>query len=627
MHVAPRPHIPVLLCALLIGCATSPPTAQPPAEVPTDGIIEVPRGELRPLNPQRMPSAAWDELQLRVRLEPDPVANQIRVEATFVEPPSPLRLLLPNRWSEHLKLKRSLRDMTAACASGAPVEMRSDAPGELALTHGGCGELTVSYRVVPPHGPARTSHAARYEPRIDIQGLLLYGQVSLLLPSEARQFQRSGVEVVVSSDWAVATNWTPVRLEGSGVAALEPMATRTVWRFVADDMGHLFDSVVVAGPLRLYGRQLADGRFLQVACQGELPLADEEMMELATRLVRDQRRYLPRGWHWPAGTRRLSMIALGVNVDGRLEGGGRRGGFLVEVGRGAPTRELAELVAHEAFHVVNGHLLVHHPSAEYDTLWFKEGVTTYIAAQTVVRAGLADEGWFRARLAEAISAYYSNPASLKMPLAELPERFWSDTNARRLPYDKGALLGAMLDGALAAPGGGQVESGLERIFKSLLAEVAAKGQTYDNTTLQSVTRRLDDHGELAQETFWSRYVSGADALPLRSVLQQQGLHLMQGTVQVPWFGFQVGFDAAGAYVAGVDPRGPAARAGVHPGDRLLDERALRRARIGQPFRLQVTRGGSLIRATVTPEPGRRTDYRVNPLGLDGRRPRYLQLLR
>ncbi|MEL6177323.1 MAG: hypothetical protein AAFS10_00145 [Myxococcota bacterium] len=592
--------------------------------------MEVPQGALKPLNPQRLPQAAWDELATRIRIEPDPVAHQIHVTATFTQPLQPLRVLLPNRWSAHLNLKRSLRDMSARCVStGAELRLQVDVPDELSVHHQGCMQVEVRYRVVPPRGPAGTGHAVRYEPQIDPHGgLLLYGQVSLLLPRmDPRDAQRSGVEVVVASDWAVATNWTPVRLEGDGVAALEPMTTRTVWRFVADDLGHLFDSVVAAGPMRLYGRQLADGRFLQVACQGELPLDDTELMELTTRLVREQRRYLPPHWHWPAGTRRLSMIARGVQGSGRLEGGGRRGGFLVEVGRDAPARDLAELVAHEAFHVVNGHLLVHAPEAEYDTLWFKEGVTTYIAAQTVVRAGLAEESWFRARLAEVIGAYYSNPVAFRLSVDGLHERFWNNTDARRLPYDKGALLGLMLDGALLRPGSGRTQAGLERMFQVLLMEVAARGQTYNNATLERTVRRLDDRGELVQRTFWSRYVSGVDALPLRDMLQRQGLHLMQGAVRVPWFGFQVGVDGVGAYIAAVDQRGPAARAGLQPGDRLVDEHAMQRARIGQPFRFRVERGGVPMQATVTPEPGRRTDYRVNPLGLDRTQLRYLELLR
>ena len=127
------------------------------------------------------------------------------------------------------------------------------------------------------------------------------------------------------------------------------------------------------------------------------------------------------------------------------------------------------------------------------------------------------------------------------------------------------------------------------------------------------------------ETFWPRFVLGVEALPLRRVLREMNLHLMERKVRAPYFGFQVGKDGNGPFVARLDRGGPAARAGLRLGDRLLEEVALH-ILSERPIRVRVARGGSFVTITVQPAQGQRIDYRLNPLGEQSDL-KYMQLLR
>ena len=606
----------VSLFATTPACLSANTQAPPPQPPLSSSPLKTLASNALPFSPD-----VWKQLPIHLRVLPDPVGRQIRFELNIKPTSSQTTLQLPERWVRHLNLKRTIQDMVASC-DGNSLSISTASPGQIRLDHGKCQHLQINYRIIARH---RTlSSSSRFEPRVGIDGIFVYGQVALLLPMEILSL-RAGVEVVAPEEWSVASNWTPISLkEEQSEPTQEPSGRTHTWRFLAEDLGHLYDSVLVAGQLRVYDYELEDGRHLQIACHGELPLTDEDFTSLVRKLVKVQRRYLPEHWRWPAGTQRLSVIALGAGDNFLLEGSGRRGGFVVETGVGSSSRDLAELLAHEAFHVINGHLLVHHPSAEYTTLWFKEGVTTYIAALTVVQAGLADESWFRRRVSELISAYYSNPQRSRLAANALRHYFWQDINARRLPYDKGALIGLLLDDALTAHEPRQLKTGLVRLFQRLLEHVASRGETYDNRILYQHASALNN-GWTDFESFWPRYVEGTDTLPLKNALRGMNLHLMEGMIRVPYFGFQIRADSQGMFITNLDRSGPAALAGLRNGDRLLEDPELHRSVQGNPLRVHVLRAGIPTNITVTPIQGQRMAYRLNPLG-GGELLKYLLLL-
>ncbi len=522
----------------------------------------------------------------RVRIAVDPVRGRLDVEARFEGAPDPLVVQMPEPWAPGRSGARS-RDFEARCdGERLPVEVQAGGRASVGLE--GCASPTILYAVELGAGGGEPLGE-----RLDAaRGLRVFGQSALAVPEGVAG--GVGVEVVVPAGWRVGSTWSPLSLREDGDLSR--------WRFVAQDWGHLQDSALVAGPgLRVMEGALSDGRALRVVLEGAA-LEGEVLVGMIERLVESQRRYLPAGWRWPRGTEVLTVL-IAEGAEGVSEGTGRRGGAVLEVGRGVEDRALAELMAHEIFHAVNGHLLIHGEGREEETLWFKEGVTVWVSLLSVVRAGYADGAWFRARLAQVVSGYRESPLSSGLGA---PSRL-SSRAARRASYDKGALLGLLVDQALAGEG----RSGLERLFGAMLPQ-AAEGRPYDDEALRGAALGLWS-GEGAGGRFWERFVAGVEPLPLVAGLDGLGLGLVEQEVSAPYYGY--GVEGWGKEVVSwVDPDGPAARGGLRVGDRIV-------ARVGMEggvARLSVRRASGWRGAVVVEaEAGRRPEVSLVPLGVEG----------
>ncbi len=598
------------LACLLTACAAAP-TPPGPALTPALTARNLPDAQ-----PLRLDESVWSLLGTRLRLEADPVNQQLNVLLQVERPPAPLNVQLPLQWAGQTDLTRTFRDLRASCGDRSlPIELIDN--GQLRIDHDACRVLQLRYHVLIDRGLSPAEQPGlRRRSRLDALGMILHGPAAIALPWDASGSSPLGlgaggvaVEIIAPTAWRVGATWRPVEVPGAPLPPAQAQADRAVWRFLAYDLGHLIDAVVVAGDLRHQRAELPDGRLLHLLTLGDLPLSDDALRQMLERVVAAQRRFLPPGWAWPAGTERLTVVALGSGDAPLLEGGGRRGGFIVEIGANAQPIEIAELLAHEAFHVVNGHLLVHQPQAEFDTLWFKEGITTWVAALTLVRAGFADPSWLLTRLGELAETYYGNPLALRLPMHRVGATFWTDVHARRLPYDKGALLGLLLDASLhpqSAP------TALEAWFAWLLERVAQRGLAYDNATLQDGLAAIGGQPRDVAALF-ERFVYGMEALPLQDALARLDLRLARGMAPAPYYGFDLGYDARGAFIASLDPDGPAARLGLVLGDRLLGEPAVPLHRTHAAARLNLLRLGRVVPVTIHPERGLRERYTVTPL--------------
>lgn len=547
----------------------------------------------------RISAQQWRQAPLRYLWTLDPLQDRALVQLSVQQPASPLVLHLPQPWAGLHDLPRVIQGLEARCQEGeGPLEVSLERPGVVQVWHPGCAQVQVTYRLRTQWGPLEgESLRARFWPRLGQGGALLYGQAAVLWPEiELGDGELVALEVEAPRGWGVSSSWTPAQ-----VSAGRPQA----WAFVARDLEHLRDAVLVGGQLRLHTRVLRDGRRLRLICQGELPLEDQALLDVAARVAAAQEGYLPQGWRWPQGTEQLSVIALGRGAGRLLEGTGRRGGVVLELGRQVDPREVYELLAHEIFHVLNGHMLVSPPQEEFSGLWFKEGLTSYVALVSLLRARLVKEDWALERLGQWVSNYYGNPQSLRLPASELGRAFWRDPNARRLPYDKGALLALLLDVELAqGPRGG-----VERLVQALLTETQSGAPCSQELIYSVALTQAQSLERLA--LLWSEHVRGVSPLPLPDALTSLGLALEQRPQAVPYYGFQVGLDAEGVFVASVEPDGPALRAGLRRGQRLVRRPPLAREGPGVPARVEFQGGGA---ALVSPESGRRQVYRLRAQG-------------
>lgn len=116
-----------------------------------------------------------------------------------------------------------------------------------------------------------------------------------------------------------------------------------------------------------------------------------------------------------------------------------------------PKTELGEVkitLAHEMLHTFVGGL------TDPDGDWYAEGLAVYYARLLALRAGQITPAEFLADLNATAGRYYTD-IMIHTPNGEIAKNFWADTRIRVLPYDRGSMYFAMLDGELLAASGGK----------------------------------------------------------------------------------------------------------------------------------------------------------------------------
>ncbi|HEU4405387.1 MAG TPA: hypothetical protein VFS43_08875 [Polyangiaceae bacterium] len=257
---------------------------------------------------------------------------------------------------------------------------------------------------------------------------------------------------------------------------------------------------------------------------------------------------------------------------------------------------------------VGGELRLQAPEAAggAGAAWFSEGVSRYLAARALGRLGLLGpgdvQGFMNGLLAaQATSALRGRGNADAAALAE------RDAAARAHLAAKGALYAARVDAALRSTSRGA--RSIDDVVRALLQRAReARGRPLPaEAWLDAVAGEL---GPGERRAFDEQIVAGRDVVPPPGALGR-----CFRTRSGDYAAFALGFDAAatfespGRVVAGLDPRGPAAAAGLRESD-VIDEVSFRDGDAGAPAVVAVARGGQ--KATL----------RYLPRGRSGRGPRF-----
>jgi predicted metalloprotease with PDZ domain len=213
---------------------------------------------------------------------------------------------------------------------------------------------------------------------------------------------------------------------------------------------------------------------------------------------------------------------------------------------------LFALLAHEYFHAWNVKRL--RPAGlwpyEYDReqptplLWVAEGITDYYANVVLVRSELWTPDLFWLRIRETIQSVETEPAHVAVEDASLEAWIEPTFIDPYIYYDKGGLLGLLLDIKIRHATGNA--SSLDDVMTRLYRERYSKGSGF--TTADFLAFVGEYVGADAAREFYERYVDGRQPLPYRETLALAGMQFDQDTIVEPFFG---------------------ADAGVLPGDELL----------------------------------------------------------
>jgi predicted metalloprotease with PDZ domain len=210
------------------------------------------------------------------------------------------------------------------------------------------------------------------------------------------------------------------------------------------------------------------------------------------------------------------------------------------------------------------------------SLWFAEGVTSYLDQFLPLTAGLSEPDDLLSDLAEDLSRYRLTPGRGVQSLRESSQEAWVklykadaySADAQVSYYLKGAVVALCLDLHLRRSGGS-----LMQVLRQLWLSHGRWGRGYSEADLvEAFAQQAPDLA--ARLPRWLRDLDDPD---LDGYLSSVGLVLEAEMASTPWAGVTARQETCGLTAARVVRGGPAEQAGVMVGDELvaLDQQRLR----------------------------------------------------
>lgn len=535
---------------------------------------------------------------VRVRLQHQPRQRLLRISLPQWTPGS---YLIRNyvRRLEGLELWQLQRQL--------PLQRTGVAEWELELPS--LAPIELRYQLLAPELTVRTCHLSQDH------GFLALAAVALAIEGERWQPHRLSLELPAGWQPHVAL---PRQEDGS---------------WLARDYDALVDTPVEAGPHPCHGFTVAGVAHRWVEWGGDLPAEDPAWLADVARVCQACCRLM--GVERPAADHYLMVLHRTENGYGGLE---HDQGTVLQYGRRALARpdgrrKLLQLVAHEYLHQWNVRRLRPAELTPYTydrpvvipTLWFAEGLTSYVDQLLPHAAGLTSEAEVLEDLGADLSRYLLSPGRRVQSLRASSEEAWvklyladaHSASSQISYYLKGAVLALVLDLGLRRRG-----SGLAAVLRDLWRRYGAVGRGYSEAALLAAFSRHDP--ELAERL--PHWLTTTEDPPLEEPLAWVGLSLEAERAAVPWLGWQLAEQGGGLSVKRLERDSPGQRAGLSAGDELLAldgqrlrtpddvDRLLTLRPPGQARELLWVRDGLVRTSALHPEPPavRRWQLRIDP---------------
>ncbi|MDO8450139.1 MAG: peptidase M61 [Rhodoferax sp.] len=237
---------------------------------------------------------------------------------------------------------------------------------------------------------------------------------------------------------------------------------------------------------------------------------------------------------------------------------------------------LLGLISHEYFHTWNVKRLRPAEFARYDyggenytqLLWFFEGFTSYYDDLLLRRGGLIDDTTYLKLLTKTINQVLQTPGRAVQTVAQASFDAWvkyyrpdeNTPNATVSYYTKGALVALCLDLTLRQEG----KTTLDAVMRALW--LRCQGGPMLEADLSAVLAELGKRSFAREIAHW---VHGTAELPVKSLLERQGIAVLEEPAQIAQrLGVRVA-DSAGIHIKVVLRGGAAERAGFAAGDEWL----------------------------------------------------------
>jgi predicted metalloprotease with PDZ domain len=430
----------------------------------------------------------------------------------------------------------------------------------------------------------------------------------------------AGVALLVDGE-----RWHPHRLalripEGWQAFVPLPEEADGCWR--APDFDTLIDSPVEVGPHPCHSFAVAGVPHRWVSWGDDLPQQDRAWLADVEKVCRACCRLL--GEEGPPAPAYLFVLHLLEQGYGGLE---HDRSCVLQYGRAAlqqpeGRRKLLQLVAHEYLHQWNVRRLRPAELTPVDlerptivpTLWFAEGVTSYLDLFLPLAAGLSDEAAVLEDLGAEISRFRLTAGRRVQSLRASGEEAWvklyrQDAHSHDSQisyYLKGTVLTLVLDLHLRRHG-----SWIGAVLRQLWQSHGRWRRGYREADL--IAAFADHAPDLS--ILLPQWLESTDDPPVDELLLEVGLRLVPEWGSLPFAGWQPEASEGSALrLRRVDRDGPAERAGLQVGDELLAvdghriradadlSRLLGVAERPQALEVLFCRDGRIRQASLRPDP-------------------------
>lgn len=399
------------------------------------------------------------------------LAVELRFSELSVEAGAPL-LTLPLVIANTATVADTLTDLKASDSAGEiPLVVRDDPPkGMVWSRHWLAGRAThgpVVVRYVAPvdNTPPTRGSGPPYALRTEGGGVSGVGNTFILLPEDK-------VARRIRVDWeldALPKGSTATSSFGEGDVALPD-----------GPADQLASTVFMAGPMKREPAAVSETGFSS-AWMGKPPFDPAPLMAWTNRLH-----------GWMSGffqDKSVPPYRVFLRYNPINAGGGTAltRSFLTTYGADTRGDSLKGTLAHE---------MIHTWTDSDAGQWYGEGVAVHYQGLLPFRAGLLSADEFLEDLNDTARRYYANPLN-GTPDHEIAPRFWEDSRIRVLPYDRGGLYFAVLDGRIRRASGGK--RSVDDLVFEMNRRFAAGQKADDAAWLELVTKELGQGGRQLHE--------------------------------------------------------------------------------------------------------------------------------
>jgi predicted metalloprotease with PDZ domain len=251
--------------------------------------------------------------------------------------------------------------------------------------------------------------------------------------------------------------------------------------------------------------------------------------------------------------------------------------FIVTYGVGVTGESLKSTLGHEMTHTWTANGL---------GKWYSEGNPVYYQALLSWRAGMITAEQFLVDLNKTASRYYTNPLK-DTPDEQIALRFWDDTRIRVLPYDRGALYFAVLNGKIGKQSAGK--RSIDDWIQAMIDRSRAEQPVSEAVWLDLLRQEIGEDGPAVHRAMLAGQLMLPESDDFGPCFQRTTRKIRR---------FELGFDPKSLIgtphlIRGLMPDSEAAKAGLREGDKVNYSVALDavQADVQRTLTLQVTRDG------------------------------------